>query len=792
MLSNSKMSLDDILEEYAQKKENIKKQHKKPTFDANDFFLSEKNKRPSSNRKSLNSLKQETLVMDIRQENPIVNEFDDEKLSTGNDEHVENSIDERPNSPFIGQAFKETPKNNENIDSVFKIKKEHPIHKTTEVTPINRKKINDIDLDIKSKIIPKTEQITLENIKAEEERLKDLEEKRNKKIRDFVLETNDTDESDDYEEEIEDKSVPENEFDEYDDMSAAADIVDDISQIKHSLVIRAFLLLICFVLSSYTALANDFGLPIIEFLKSSKHPISYLMINIIIGMISTFIASSAISSGFKSIVKLNANSDSIPAIAIASNIFTSFIMLADVSLLQNKLLNIYIPIAIGSLLFNTLGKILIIYKTERNFKFVSSDSDKYALFQIEDQDVASRFTKGSVSGFPCLATMKKTEFIDEFLKSSFGSDVTDSFCKIGTPLLIGLSVVVAIINVIFCQLTTTGKIILGLATFSGTIALVSSFALMFIVNLPMARATKKLLLSSSCMLGYNAVEEFSETNSVLVDMTQLFPEGSVELVNLKQLSSTSIEEGILLAASLSCHAGSVLKSTFFKMLKGKTEMLYPVESYLYEDTLGISGWIENKRVLFGTRELMKCHSIEGLPGVVKESDYAKGNLVLYLSVSGVVTTMFIVQLKTSLGVTKWLGELEKQDISIVLHSVDAMITPNLLSEMFDVSPSLFKLVPFRYHKKFDEQTTFTEKVATPLICAGKFQSFAMLITSAKRLAKSSVLGMTILISSFITGILLALIMSFLSMFNVLNTSIVLLINTAWLIITYILLRFRKT
>ena len=141
-----------------------------------------------------------------------------------------------------------------------------------------------------------------------------------------------------------------------------------------------------------------------------------------------------------------------------------------------------------------------------------------------------------------------------------------------------------------------------------------------------------IFASSVRITSYNVCYTKLLRNSVLLDVSQLFPEGSVELVNLKQISSSTIEEGILIAASLSCHANSILKPTFYKMLKGKIEMLYPVESYLYEDTLGLSGWISNKRVLLGTRELMKNHSIEGLPSLAKEVDYAKGNLVLYLSV----------------------------------------------------------------------------------------------------------------------------------------------------------------
>lgn len=66
------------------------------------------------------------------------------------------------------------------------------------------------------------------------------------------------------------------------------------------------------------------------------------------------------------------------------------------------------------------------------------------------------------------------------------------------------------------------------------------------------------------------------------------------------------------------------------MLRGKTELLYPVESYIYEDGLGLSGWIENKRVLLGTRELMENHSIDGLPSEAKEKEYTNGNVAVYL------------------------------------------------------------------------------------------------------------------------------------------------------------------
>ena len=195
--------------------------------------------------------------------------------------------------------------------------------------------------------------------------------------------------------------------------------------------------------------------------------------------------------------------------------------------------------------------------------------------------------------------------------------------------------------------TPVDKIITALAALSGTISMCSSMALILMVNMPMTKASKKYLQHSAIMLGYNSVDEFADTNAVLVEAKQLFPTGMVDFVKLKMLSTTPIEECILMAASLTSQADSVLKSAFYKMLLGKTEMLYPVESYIYEDGQGLSGWIENKRILLGTRELMENHSIEGLPPLSKEMELAGSNAAVYLSISGVVTTLFVVRAMAS-------------------------------------------------------------------------------------------------------------------------------------------------
>ena len=347
------------------------------------------------------------------------------------------------------------------------------------------------------------------------------------------------------------------------------------------------------------------------------------------------------------------------------------------------------------------------------------------------------------------------------------------------------AVAVGLLSLVFEKSTagTTERIFNIFGVISGTVTICSSLSVMLIVNIPMGRAQNKYLRYSGVMLGYSAVDKFADTNSVLIDAEQLFPRGMVDIKNIKLIGSNKIEDCILFAASLACQAGSILSSAFYKMLRGKTEMLYPVESYIYEDSLGLSGWIENKRVLFGSRELMKNHSIEGLPSEAKEAEYAKGNMVLYLSISGVVSMLFVVEAKASLSVSRWLRELGKNGIVSIVRTVDGFIDRDFIAELFRADREMIKLLPFRFHNDYIKETDYTPEVSSPMLCSGHFPSFAMLLIGTKRLKQISALGVAIQAGGCVLGLCIALVMTLLGTFGQLTPSFIIIYNLAFLLIT---------
>lgn len=675
------------------------------------------------------------------------------------------------------------------IEKIVKLKKQKAGLDTEENNPqateINRPKPEEIKMELTGKILPETSEIgVVREIKPDDSEKKDaLKQNRQKKIDQFVLNNN-----------VQNEPTTEDENDgEYNSFDQTEEVSEEILQLKNNLFIRFVVLLVCCLASGYISVANDFSLPILKIFDRNTSPGGYAFTLTLFGLVACFVSYNVIFSGIKNLITLKADSDTISVLAITASVVSGIMFLIDDDLARGESFHLYISTAILCLLINTLGKLLLMNRVERNFKYVSGDYEKYAVSMVEDEEAALKFTNGAVNDYPCLATMSKTEFVKDFLKNSYSADITDSYSKKFAPFMLVGSLLIAILGTLLDPNAhgLTGHLVSGFSILSGTLCLVCAISLMLVVNVPLARASKKYLQSSGVMLGYSSVEDFADTNSVLVGVQQLFPEGMVELVNLKPMSATIIEECILLAGSLACQAGSVLEPTFNKILKGKKGMLYPVESYIYEDGLGLSGWIENKRVLLGTRELMENHSIEGIPSVAKEKEYAKGNLVLYLSISGVVSSLFVIRVKGSANVSKWLKELEKQNVTVILRSVDSFISLKFLGEIFGVSSDLFKLMPFRDYKEYEKQTSYTPKKSASMLCSGRFQSLAMLITGAKRIQLLSLVGITIQMASAILGAIIALVMALLGSFSQLTSSVVLMYSLVWLCVTFIAQQMRK-
>lgn len=668
-------------------------------------------------------------------------------------------------------------------DEMRRLRKER-MSRTQGVTPVERKSISDIDLKLDDKILPDTAQFKID---AESAKLDELKERRSKKIKDFVLVGDEEDEPD---EEPDEKAIED--YEEYDD---AAAIVSDIDRIKGTLTLRLIVVAVCLAVSAYISLANDLNIfPMFDLLNKRTQTNTYLFVNAIIGILAAFSAYPVISCGLSKLFSMKADCDSLSAVAMVTGIANCVIMFANSNLIKGSIVHIYLTTAILSLLFNTIGKLLIVTRTKRSFSFVSGSGDKYALLKVEDEETAQNFTRGTLRDFPNLVSMKKTEMLRDFLKISYAPDSTDNFCRVFTPIILAAGVIVGALAgfVAKGEYGSAGAYV-GFSVFTGCVAICSAVSLMLVVNLPMEKASKKNSELQGALLGYDAVEEFADTNSVLIDAAQLFPQGSVTLSAIKVFSDTRIDEAIVEAASLTNQSGSILKNMFYDIIAGKTELLNPVESYIFEDSMGLCGWINNKRVLLGSRELMINHSIEEVPSAAKEQEYTRGGRsAVYLSISGELSAMFIVEISPSLEVKRALTELSKQGVYTVIKTVDSLISINLISELYGVSSEYFKLLPFRLYEKYEETVSYEPKVKATAACSGKFAALSSIICGCKNLRGTITTGIALEAVSVLLGIMICFAMVLLKCFGELSATMTCAYNLCFALVFAVFQTFRKT
>lgn len=676
------------------------------------------------------------------------------------------------------EKSRKTHKNFDFTNTLKSMKKEKTV-KTVRFPSISNKKVVELNPSLNKKILPNTTNFTINADTSDEEKLRILEEQRKSKVSSFFM-TQDNEDNKSNEAEKSEQNGPAD-FESFED---APLISSEIKSLKKTLSIRTALLLILTLLSSYIALANDYNLPIPSFMEKSVQSTGYVFALLIIGIISSIVCSPVLVSGISKLFTLKADCDSLVATSTIVTLISTAFTLFNTSLIELGIIHIFIPISVAGLLFNTIGKNLIINRADRNFNFICGDFEKNAVCLVENEEKAENFTRGTLHDFPVLATMKKTEFLSDFLKYTYSTDIVDKFSKFAAPISFGISIIITIICYIlnierFAEL----NYMVALSVFSLCLSFSSGFTSLIIVNLPLAKASKKYLESSAVILGYQSIDTFSDTNSIMIDAAKLFPQGMINLSGIKVFSDTKIDDAIIEAASLTSHAGSILKYMFYDVIVGKTEMLHPVENYIYEDSMGLCGWINNKRVLIGNRELMKNHSIEGLPTKTKEHEYTEGSKeAIYLSISGNLSAMFIVEMNANIETKRWMQELHKNEISVVLRSVDSIISLSKLSVLFNIPQEMLKILPFRMHSDFNTVTEYTPKHSASMACSGGFTALSQLLVGARKIRHTAIGGIILQSSCALLGIILSIIAICTGSIQYFNASMVLFYNLAWTII----------
>lgn len=571
-------------------------------------------------------------------------------------------------------------------------------------------------------------------------------------------------------------------------------IRNDLNELNLNLSLRIFILGFLTLCSGLLTLFDwipAFKLP--SFLSSKEAPVAFLTIQLLLGLAALPFVASLLKNGYAKLLHLRADCDSLAAMSMMSAEIAAFLILPSPNMLRTGVVSVYISIGLFSLLMNAVGKKMIAARAIHNFERLTDGNPKYAIRYVEDEKRAENLTRGSSGEFPILAAMQPIDHPQDFLKYTFSTDIADKFCRTAVPLIFLLGGLFAVGIALLRRDSVESAVCYGTSVFALCFSACACTAVTLISNLPMLSGSKDYVRNSGILLGYQSVDDFFDVNTVMADAATLFPAGTTTLDSIQVIGEAHTEEALRYAASLTAYAGSILKDTFAGAILTENYTMQTVDNYVYDEGKGISGWLENKRVLLGTRDMMIEHSIEGIPATAKVRSMVKeGQDALYLSISGCVAALFIVRLEANKSVRHWLKELERENLLLLLRSNDPMLSQRRISKLFGIREESVKIIPARYENDYAEETSAVQTGSPSMLCAGRLAGFIQTVIGAKRIRNAANIGMMLQAVTACLGFLFILIFVLLGANNEISGGMILAYHLICTVITILTIRMKDT
>ena len=578
------------------------------------------------------------------------------------------------------------------------------------------------------------------------------------------------DESDDDDTPQEKAKPIEDYTEEEDEKSILYELNHNIRKLFTRSLITGILALVSVILTLVTRIAPDAIIGAIP-----VAPAAYAVFNFLIIGVSLFINRVALISGLTPLLRFKGNSDTAAAVAGAAaalQTLISFFTLGDMSAFN---VNYYVVVVLLAFFANNLGKLIMVLRVKDNFRFVSSKGQKYAAKIYNNEYVANKMLSGTAADKTIIAYQHRTGFPANFLKISYAPDPSEDLASKLAPITTLAALIIGLLYGVV-KLNFAG----GVNTLAAITALAIPISTLLAVNLPVRRLCKRLLGYGAMLAGYPSIKQFCDSTAIMLDAGELFPTDCIELEGIKTYEEYNVDESLLCGIAILKEAQNPLANAFDSVISETGESLPEVESVLYEDGLGLVGWINGERILVGSRNLLDKYRVETPTPEYEERYTSTGSQVTYISRAGRLVAMVVTKYHADQELQAELQRAETNGISFLIRTTDFNITDDLVAKLYGLFYRSIKVLPTGLgHALKEAQSVIEESSRSYLITQGKASSLARAVSGSVRIKSNISLAIIIQLVAVVLGILVASALSLYADIGVMGTLEVLIYTIFW-------------
>lgn len=463
-----------------------------------------------------------------------------------------------------------------------------------------------------------------------------------------------------------------------------------------------------------------------------------------------------ILNGVRSFKKFAFNKNAGAVTALAAGILQTVILYFGDSPIESGL-HLYSAACVFPLALNMTAFWLENKRIKKNFEIIS-EKELYSIGNIEKKETAFEIGRGLLLDEPLVLSSQKTEFPRRFLEFSEKYYPSDEINRKSLPISCAAAAAVGLITLIISK-----SMLCGISSFAAVLSVCVPYTSFLADAFAIGSLSEKLNKKGSVIAGWEAFRECSSSNAMVADAADLYDSEGGNIFGVKTYYSMKIDEAILDTAALLIASGGPLGNLFKRVIMGKTALLPPVDTLAYEDKLGLSAWIRNRRVLVGSADLLKNHNVEVPERSTYEKHLHEGRYPLFLAIEGKVAALFIVSYDVNEQNAANIRRIEKNGISLLVKSDDANITDSSVSRDLSLPHSGVKVLSAISSDIFNSYSKEVTSASDALLMHnGKAATFFETVSRTLSLGKAKHLSGIIQIVSSGIGFAFAAVLSFIS------------------------------
>ena len=358
---------------------------------------------------------------------------------------------------------------------------------------------------------------------------------------------------------------------------------------------------------------------------------------------------------------------------------------------------IYSSAAAFGLFLSALGKHSELKRTVLNAQFIIDSDKKYTVEEIVNEVDANIISRNILIGEPVIKFSVETDTPTSFSEISAEHNVGSRIARVVGTIMFVLNI--ALFAYIYI---TNGDLLYAITVFVAGIVVSCPTVSLFAANNALVDVSNRLSEKGAMVCGYEGANVTHNSNAIVMEAADLFGAHSCDLHGIKTFNGTKVDDAILQTAAVIIKTESPLAKVFDDVIIGKESILPEVDGITYEDKMGTSAWIYQKKILVGNRDILIHHGV-AVPKIEFEQKYTrKGRKALYLAVAGKLSAMFVVSYSGDKAIKKGLKRLEKSGITILLRSYDPYINEESLAEIFDLPEGFIRVMTSSNARVFEK------------------------------------------------------------------------------------------